>query len=143
MHRHTASKMDFSCFSINVELPYFHVILDESAIVPSVDLSVQRRGGGKLHDLNLEHQSNLQEKIMITVQVHSYWLASITLMKPFLTMNFVSQSYFIMFTNFFCRGNSKYHYYGIRIKSSSILNQYQDDGGHTAMRQQPINSAKR
>lgn len=41
------------------------------------------------------------------------------------------------------RGNSKYHYYGIRIKSSSILNQYQDDQQHTAMRQQPINSAKR
>ncbi|XP_072031161.1 LOW QUALITY PROTEIN: DNA-binding protein RFX2-like [Amphiura filiformis] len=41
------------------------------------------------------------------------------------------------------RGNSKYHYYGIRIKSGSILNQYQDDGCHTAMRQQPINSAKR
>ncbi|XP_038075077.1 transcription factor RFX3-like isoform X2 [Patiria miniata] len=41
------------------------------------------------------------------------------------------------------RGNSKYHYYGIRIKSSSPLNQYQEESGHTAMRQQPINSAKR
>ncbi|XP_011667719.2 transcription factor RFX3 isoform X3 [Strongylocentrotus purpuratus] len=41
------------------------------------------------------------------------------------------------------RGNSKYHYYGIRIKSTSSLNQFQDDSGHTAMRQQPINSAKR
>ncbi|XP_041475684.1 transcription factor RFX3-like isoform X3 [Lytechinus variegatus] len=41
------------------------------------------------------------------------------------------------------RGNSKYHYYGIRIKSTSSLNQFQDDTGHTAMRQQPINSAKR
>lgn len=41
------------------------------------------------------------------------------------------------------RGNSKYHYYGIRIKSTSPLNQYQDDCGHTAMRQQPINSANK
>ncbi|XP_071508199.1 DNA-binding protein RFX2-like [Diadema antillarum] len=41
------------------------------------------------------------------------------------------------------RGNSKYHYYGIRIKSTSSLNQFQDDGGHAAMRQQPVNSAKR
>ncbi|XP_071842910.1 DNA-binding protein RFX2-like isoform X2 [Apostichopus japonicus] len=41
------------------------------------------------------------------------------------------------------RGNSKYHYYGIRIKSTSPLNQYQDDCGHTAMRQQPINSTNK
>ncbi|XP_071953810.1 DNA-binding protein RFX2-like isoform X2 [Antedon mediterranea] len=41
------------------------------------------------------------------------------------------------------RGNSKYHYYGIRIKSSSTLNMYQDEIGHTAMRQQPLNTGKR
>ncbi|XP_033116310.1 transcription factor RFX3-like isoform X1 [Anneissia japonica] len=41
------------------------------------------------------------------------------------------------------RGNSKYHYYGIRIKSTSPLNMYQDDVGHTAMRQQPLNTGKR
>ena len=29
------------------------------------------------------------------------------------------------------RGNSKYHYYGIRVKPTSILNQLHDDsGGH-------------
>ncbi|XP_070564341.1 transcription factor RFX3-like isoform X3 [Ptychodera flava] len=41
------------------------------------------------------------------------------------------------------RGNSKYHYYGIRIKATSPLNQLQDDVNTTAMRQQPINSGKR
>ena len=28
------------------------------------------------------------------------------------------------------RGNSKYHYYGIRVKPTSILNQLQDDSVH-------------
>ncbi|XP_014663305.1 PREDICTED: DNA-binding protein RFX2-like isoform X8 [Priapulus caudatus] len=41
------------------------------------------------------------------------------------------------------RGNSKYHYYGIRIKASSPLNAYSDDVGYMAMRQQPVNQGKR
>ncbi|XP_078657246.1 DNA-binding protein RFX2-like isoform X42 [Branchiostoma floridae x Branchiostoma belcheri] len=41
------------------------------------------------------------------------------------------------------RGNSKYHYYGIRIKATSPLNRLQEDQGHMAMRQQPINQGKR
>uniref|UniRef100_A0A8C4PX58 Regulatory factor X, 1a (influences HLA class II expression) n=1 Tax=Eptatretus burgeri TaxID=7764 RepID=A0A8C4PX58_EPTBU len=36
------------------------------------------------------------------------------------------------------RGNSKYHYYGIRIKASSVLNRMQDDHQHSALRQQPL-----
>ncbi|XP_074640484.1 DNA-binding protein RFX2-like [Tubulanus polymorphus] len=40
------------------------------------------------------------------------------------------------------RGNSKYHYYGIRIKANSPLNQFTDDQT-MAMRQQPINQGKR
>ncbi|XP_032826773.1 transcription factor RFX3-like isoform X2 [Petromyzon marinus] len=36
------------------------------------------------------------------------------------------------------RGNSKYHYYGIRIKASSPLNRMQDDHQHAALRQQPL-----
>ncbi|XP_064605330.1 transcription factor RFX3-like isoform X2 [Liolophura sinensis] len=39
------------------------------------------------------------------------------------------------------RGNSKYHYYGIRIKAGSALNQYTDDQT-MAMRQQPLNQGK-
>nr|ASM47586.1 regulatory factor X [Leptochiton asellus] len=40
------------------------------------------------------------------------------------------------------RGNSKYHYYGIRIKAGSTLNQYTDDQT-IPMRQQPLNQGKR
>ena len=40
------------------------------------------------------------------------------------------------------RGNSKYHYYGIRIKGTSPLNQYTDDQT-MALRQQPVNQGKR
>ncbi|XP_071166023.1 DNA-binding protein RFX2-like isoform X11 [Mytilus edulis] len=40
------------------------------------------------------------------------------------------------------RGNSKYHYYGIRIKASSPLNQFTDDQT-MAMRQQPMYQGKK
>ena len=36
-----------------------------------------------------------------------------------------------------CRGNSKYHYYGIRVKPGSSLNQLSEDGSSSAVRQQP------
>ncbi|XP_069703475.1 DNA-binding protein RFX2-like isoform X2 [Periplaneta americana] len=35
------------------------------------------------------------------------------------------------------RGNSKYHYYGIRVKPGSTLNQLSEDGTSSAVRQQP------
>ncbi|KAF5890953.1 DNA-binding protein RFX2 isoform X1, partial [Clarias magur] len=41
------------------------------------------------------------------------------------------------------RGNSKYHYYGIRVKPDSPLNQLQDDTQYMAMRQQPIHQKQR
>lgn len=41
------------------------------------------------------------------------------------------------------RGNSKYHYYGIRVKPNSPLNQFTDESGAMALRQQPINQGKR
>uniref|UniRef100_H2Z0C4 RFX-type winged-helix domain-containing protein n=1 Tax=Ciona savignyi TaxID=51511 RepID=H2Z0C4_CIOSA len=41
------------------------------------------------------------------------------------------------------RGNSKYHYYGIRIKANSPLNSLQEEINYIAMRQQPSNHAKR
>ncbi|TSY41750.1 DNA-binding protein RFX2 [Bagarius yarrelli] len=41
------------------------------------------------------------------------------------------------------RGNSKYHYYGIRLKPDSPLNQLQDDTQYMAMRQQPIHQKQR
>ncbi|KAK7101164.1 DNA-binding protein RFX2-like isoform X3 [Littorina saxatilis] len=40
------------------------------------------------------------------------------------------------------RGNSKYHYYGIRIKANSPLNQFTDDQT-MALRQQPMYTAKK
>jgi len=40
------------------------------------------------------------------------------------------------------RGNSKYHYYGIRIKATSPLNQFTDDQT-MALRQTPVNQGKR
>jgi hypothetical protein len=36
-----------------------------------------------------------------------------------------------------CRGNSKYHYYGIRVIPGSALNQLSEDGTTTNVRQQP------
>ncbi|KAM8793479.1 transcription factor RFX3-like [Eudromia elegans] len=41
------------------------------------------------------------------------------------------------------RGNSKYHYYGIRVKPDSPLNQLQEDMQYMAMRQQPIQKKQR
>ncbi|XP_022244054.1 DNA-binding protein RFX2-like isoform X7 [Limulus polyphemus] len=41
------------------------------------------------------------------------------------------------------RGNSKYHYYGIRVKPNSPLNQISEDSNSSALRQQPVNPAKR
>lgn len=40
------------------------------------------------------------------------------------------------------RGNSKYHYYGIRIKANSPLNQFTDDQT-MPMRQQPLYQGKK
>lgn len=54
--------------------------------------------------------------------------------------------YVIHACNFVCvcvRGNSKYHYYGIRVKPDSPLNQLQDDTQYMAMRQQPIHQKQR
>ncbi|XP_078484873.1 regulatory factor X isoform X8 [Ciona intestinalis] len=41
------------------------------------------------------------------------------------------------------RGNSKYHYYGIRIKGNSPLNSLQEEISYIAMRQQPSSHTKR
>ncbi|MFT7819058.1 DNA-binding protein RFX2 isoform X1 [Arapaima gigas] len=41
------------------------------------------------------------------------------------------------------RGNSKYHYYGIRLKPDSPLNRLQDDSQYMAMRQQPVHHKQR
>ncbi|XP_055060269.2 MHC class II regulatory factor RFX1 isoform X1 [Misgurnus anguillicaudatus] len=41
------------------------------------------------------------------------------------------------------RGNSKYHYYGLRIKSSSPLLRLMEDQQHLAMRQQPYSQKQR
>ncbi|KAI5089838.1 MHC class II regulatory factor RFX1 isoform X2 [Silurus meridionalis] len=41
------------------------------------------------------------------------------------------------------RGNSKYHYYGLRIKSSSPLHRLMEDQQHLAMRQQPFSHKNR
>ncbi|XP_013210596.2 DNA-binding protein RFX2 isoform X1 [Microtus ochrogaster] len=41
------------------------------------------------------------------------------------------------------RGNSKYHYYGIRLKPDSPLNRLQDDTQYMAMRQQPTHQKPR
>uniref|UniRef100_A0A452H0U1 Uncharacterized protein n=1 Tax=Gopherus agassizii TaxID=38772 RepID=A0A452H0U1_9SAUR len=40
-------------------------------------------------------------------------------------------------------GNSKYHYYGIRLKPESPLNHLQEDTQYMAMRQQPIHQKQR
>ncbi|XP_021333071.1 MHC class II regulatory factor RFX1 isoform X1 [Danio rerio] len=41
------------------------------------------------------------------------------------------------------RGNSKYHYYGLRIKSNSPLHRLVEDQQHLAMRQQPYSQKQR
>ncbi|XP_064477045.1 DNA-binding protein RFX2-like isoform X6 [Ornithodoros turicata] len=41
------------------------------------------------------------------------------------------------------RGNSKYHYYGIRVKPNSPLNQISEEVTTTALRQQSVGQAKR
>uniref|UniRef100_A0AAY4BL89 Transcription factor RFX3 n=1 Tax=Denticeps clupeoides TaxID=299321 RepID=A0AAY4BL89_9TELE len=41
------------------------------------------------------------------------------------------------------RGNSKYHYYGIRVKPDSPLNRLQEDMQYMALRQQPIHQKQR
>ncbi|XP_064136452.1 DNA-binding protein RFX2 isoform X7 [Loxodonta africana] len=41
------------------------------------------------------------------------------------------------------RGNSKYHYYGIRLKPESPLNRLQEDTQYMAMRQQPMHQKPR
>ncbi|XP_068276551.1 DNA-binding protein RFX2 isoform X4 [Nyctibius grandis] len=41
------------------------------------------------------------------------------------------------------RGNSKYHYYGIRLKPESPLNRLQEDTRYIAMRQQPAHQRQR
>ncbi|XP_009883388.1 PREDICTED: transcription factor RFX3-like, partial [Charadrius vociferus] len=41
------------------------------------------------------------------------------------------------------RGNSKYHYYGIRVKPDSPLNRLQEDMQYMAMRQQPVQQKQR
>lgn len=44
---------------------------------------------------------------------------------------------------FDCRGNSKYHYYGIRVKPDSPLNRLQEDMQYMALRQQPVHQKQR
>lgn len=41
------------------------------------------------------------------------------------------------------RGNSKYHYYGIRVKPDSPLNRLQEDTPYMALRQQPVQQKQR
>ncbi|KAM9538834.1 transcription factor RFX3-like isoform 4-T4 [Salvelinus alpinus] len=41
------------------------------------------------------------------------------------------------------RGNSKYHYYGIRLKPDSPLNRLQEDMQYMALRQQPVQQKQR
>ncbi|KAG9353825.1 hypothetical protein JZ751_011949, partial [Albula glossodonta] len=41
------------------------------------------------------------------------------------------------------RGNSKYHYYGIRVKPESPLNRLQEDMQYIALRQQPVHQKQR
>lgn len=43
----------------------------------------------------------------------------------------------------FDRGNSKYHYYGLRIKAGSSLVRLMEDQQHLAMRQQPFSQKQR
>lgn len=48
------------------------------------------------------------------------------------SLTFVKENVFFLYY----RGNSKYHYYGIRVKPNSPLNQLSDDGSSIAVRQQ-------
>lgn len=51
---------------------------------------------------------------------------------------------FLLFFSRVCsRGNSKYHYYGLRIKSGSPLLRLMDEQQHMAMRQQPFSQKNR
>lgn len=50
---------------------------------------------------------------------------------------------FCFFSHSFPRGNSKYHYYGIRVKPDSPLNRLQEDTQYMAMRQQPVHQKPR
>uniref|UniRef100_A0A6Q2ZD93 RFX1 transcription activation region domain-containing protein n=1 Tax=Esox lucius TaxID=8010 RepID=A0A6Q2ZD93_ESOLU len=52
-------------------------------------------------------------------------------------------SFFLMMGCVFCRGNSKYHYYGIRLKPDSPLNRLQEDMQYMALRQQPVQQKQR
>lgn len=61
----------------------------------------------------------------------------ITLAGPFLLTSFCRFSYSSP------RGNSKYHYYGIRVKPDSPLNRLQEDTQYMAMRQQPVHQKPR
>lgn len=53
--------------------------------------------------------------------------------------------FFFYVTVFFSsrRGNSKYHYYGIRVKPDSPLNRLQEDMQYMALRQQPVQQKQR
>lgn len=48
-----------------------------------------------------------------------------------------------LFSRVCSRGNSKYHYYGLRIKSGSPLLRLMDEQQHMAMRQQPFSQKNR
>lgn len=50
---------------------------------------------------------------------------------------------FCLFSPSSPRGNSKYHYYGIRVKPDSPLNRLQEDTQYMAMRQQPVHQKPR
>lgn len=49
----------------------------------------------------------------------------------------------LTFTFLSGRGNSKYHYYGIRVKPDSPLNRLQEDMQYMALRQQPVQQKQR
>lgn len=53
----------------------------------------------------------------------------------------LSESFYLFFL--YQRGNSKYHYYGIRVKPDSPLNRLQEDMQYMAMRQQPMQQKQR
>lgn len=54
-----------------------------------------------------------------------------------------SHDWFLAFLTLSTRGNSKYHYYGIRVKPDSPLNRLQEDTQYMAMRQQPVHQKQR
>ncbi|KAK7889308.1 hypothetical protein WMY93_024868 [Mugilogobius chulae] len=68
--------------------------------------------------------------------------------KPHLTLFTLLLSHgFVLLTGHFVlwihQGNSKYHYYGIRVKPDSPLNRLQEDTQYMAMRQQPVHQKQR